>query len=100
MTMKLKTIFRLMVFGYLWFAIPNRALLAQTPPTFQSASFLGGAGDQEGRAIAISGSALYVSGIDSPPGSANGLLARYPIPPTAPTWSTTLGSITTFLGLA
>jgi len=66
------------------------ALLTQTPaqaaPTFHSAIYFGGPGDESGTGIAIAGEKIYVSGTGWSYGL-DGLLARYSLPPTtSPEW--------------
>jgi hypothetical protein len=53
---------------------------AQTAPSFQSAIFYGGAGDQRAVSIGISGANIFVAGTDQ----SNGLLLKYGTPPGAP----------------
>lgn len=60
-------------------------------PVFEGATFLGGAGDQRGTAIAVSGGAAFVCGSISANGN-DGLVARYALPVAAgatPVWSNT-----------
>src|SRR5260370_32795526 len=73
---------------------------AQSPPTFEGATFVGGPGDQEGRAIVGSSSNLYVAGGTFAGGGSNGLLVKFGIPAVAPVWGTTLRGTTVFNSLA
>ncbi|MGH9938228.1 MAG: hypothetical protein ACREAM_18450, partial [Blastocatellia bacterium] len=66
-------------------------------PSFQSATFFGGAGDQRGNAIGVNSSGIYLAGYTEV-GGVHGLLVKYATPPGSPVWNAQLNN-THFLSL-
>lgn len=62
---------------------------AAFPPTLESATFFGGAGDQRGTGVATQGGSIYLSGIEGQGSDLEALALRFANPPgSSPLWST------------
>jgi hypothetical protein len=69
-------------------------------PTLISTNFFGGAGDQRGTGVSVSGGKVYVSGNVQPDGG-SAMVLRYATPPAAtPEWSKSFSSSSAFFGVA
>ena len=75
--------FRPQIMALLLTALTSLHYLQAQTPNLASATFFGGAGDQVGNALAITGGMVYVGG-------ASGQFVRFAIPPGAPTASSVL----------